>query len=248
MNILLINNNLKEDNALIPYVFRLARDLDARVRVLHVIDRRNMGNIYSGISDSQTLSPKVLSPDEVIKKESLGANNYLDKKISREASVLNYPLKVDYEVVADKIEKRVLMESARNENDVIVMSSTPDGNLFQDIRDIHFVVNRSECPVLLVPENKEYLNPDKILIASFRNRSESDELNETFKILNPLKVKPEFIESTEAANLGRDPEKEKNVDLLVILRKRPGFFEIIFKPKVGTILKRNQDIPVLVIH
>ena len=248
MKILIINNNLKEDNALIPYAFRMARDLESRVHVMHILDRRNMGNIYSGISDSQTLSPKVLSPDEIIKKEKIGANKYLDKKVSREASVLNYPLKVDYEVVTDKIESRVLFESGRSEYDMIVMSSTPDGSMFQDLRDIHFVVNRSKCPVYLVPDNRVYVNPDKILIASFRNKSESEELNETFKILNPLKVKPKFIKSTEAARIGKDPEKDKIVDLLVILRNRPNIFEIMFKPRVTTLLRRNRDIPVLVIH
>lgn len=69
--------------------------MECELDIVHAIDSRSYHRMLSSYADSQTITPgNKLSHDEIMRREKKSAQKALDKMLSKEASKLNYPLKM----------------------------------------------------------------------------------------------------------------------------------------------------------
>jgi hypothetical protein len=245
MKLLVISDTLDAEKSVIPYALRLARRMNIQVRVLHIVDPRLIKGIYSAYSDSQTVSTgTVETAEETLKKEMGSADLFLNTMLSREASVLNFPLRVDYQVVEDSIEERLITESKNRDNGIILIASQPDGRFWQDYRDITYVANRMRCPVVLAPRKAAYHHPEKIRIFRLTNWIETGQLNKALCFIGELGISSEVIGQIGPIQKF-DPKIPSDVEMLVLMQYRPVFLKRLFSMRLSTVLSKNQQIPIL---
>jgi hypothetical protein len=247
MKLLVISDTLEVDKSIIPFSLRLAKSMNIQVKVLHIIDRRLVRGSYSAYADSQTVSIGVETFEETLKKELGIAENFLGKMISRESSVLNFPLRVETEVTEDTVEDRLIAESRKSENSVILIASSPEGRFWQDYRDITFVANRLRCPVLLAPRMTEFKNPQNIRINRLTNWAETGQLNKVLCFLGEMGIESEAIERSGPIQKF-DPGIQTDADLLVVMQNRPYFLKKLFSIRLSTVLIKNKQIPILLVN
>ncbi len=174
MRTIIISDVRGSAQSIIPYGLNLARAMDSKVVVLHVIDPRSNQAKYSSYSDSQSLTPgEPLGHVESSEKEITLVNTELDKLLSRETSSVNYPLKVDTVVKAGSIEDEVEKLIAEETSSLVVVSAEADGTIFEEKSEIYDMIKGSKAMCILVPPGKEFREYKKILLpVDF----ESDEL------------------------------------------------------------------------
>ena len=108
MKIIIISDLNSRWETIIPYGLNLAKNLEAEVDLLHIIDPRENQAQYTSYSDSQSITPgSTLSQDEVIQRERNLAELKMDKALSAEVSRLNYPLKVNRIIESSSIDDQL---------------------------------------------------------------------------------------------------------------------------------------------
>jgi len=248
MKLLVISDTLEADKSIIPYALRLARSMNIPVRVLHIVDRRLIRGVYSAYADSQTVSTGVVETfEETLKKELAIADQFLNKLISREASVLNFPLRVEYQSVEDTIEDRLIAESRDLGNKIMLIASQPDSRFWQDYNDITYIANRMHCPVLLAPRNIEYRHPAKININRLTNWTNLKQVKKVICFIGEMGFENHVIEQIGPVQKF-NPKIKSDEELLVIMQNRPVFLKRLFTMRLSTVLAKNRHIPILLVN
>ncbi len=165
MKTIIISDIRSSSPSIIPYGLNLARAMDSKVVVIHVVDPRMNQAKYSSYSDSQSLTPgEPLGHEESSQKEVTLINTELDKLLSRETSSINYPLKVDTVVTVGSIEDEIEKLIAQETSSLVVTSSEADGALFEEKSEIYDMVKDSKAMCILVPPGKKFREYKKILL------------------------------------------------------------------------------------
>ena len=165
MKTIILSDVNSKSESIIPYGLRLGRALESEVDVLHIIDKRVHQGTYGSVSDSQSITPgETMSQDEILKREKSRANLALDKKLSSEASRLNYPLKVNRVVKTNILEEELEKQAKENPNCIFVMSAEADNYMFDSTDDIVSTVRDTGIAALLVPPEKKFKDYKNILL------------------------------------------------------------------------------------
>ncbi len=165
MKVIIINDLNSKWDSVIPYGLRLARAMEAEAEVLHIIDTRLHQGEYTSYSDSQSITPgTTLSQDEIIKRETGRGQLQMDNVLSREASRLNYPLKVNSEIKVNSVEDELLDRISNNAKTVVVINSEPDGYIFQTSEDIIDAIKNTRAIGILVPPKHEFKDYKYVLL------------------------------------------------------------------------------------
>lgn len=198
------------DKGIIPYAFRLARDLDSEVKVIHVIDTRTLQGIYTPYSDSQSVTAGVESYDEIIEKEKHTTHDNLRKHVGRESSMLNYPLRVSYDIIVGNIDKVVADETESNKNSLLILSARPKGKIWETYEDIFHIIARSKDPVWLIPPELTYKTPKNVLFISSLEDSEPEHLRNALEMLKPMDIHLSALQTSGKPNFKKELEERKD--------------------------------------
>ncbi|MCB2207248.1 MAG: hypothetical protein KQH67_03025 [Bacteroidetes bacterium] len=266
------------DKGIMPYALRLARDLDSEVKVIHVIDTRTLQGIYTPYSDSQSVTAGVESYDEIIEKEKHTAHDNLRKHVGRESSMLNYPLRVTYEVIVGNIDKVVTDETESSSNSLLMLSGRPKGKIWETYEDVFHIVARSKNPVWLIPPGQSYKIPKNVLFISNLEDHESEHLKSAVKMLKPMEIQLNALETSGKPNLksafeeqknwhwiAKDIEQyytlednnatrikqlttQKNIELIILFEKKRNLIKRVIGKSITEKLAEILDIPMLVFY
>ena len=165
--IVIVSDIKGKSDSIIPYGLRLAKHLHAEVDIIHVVDSRSQHGVHSRYADSQSITPgNKMSYEEILQREINISNKAIKKVLSREASVLNYPLKINTIVEENSI-LNCLNSLTENVLDVLVLlSSEPDNYIFHSKKEIIETFKKSNLPSLIVPPGAEYYEFNKVLLAT----------------------------------------------------------------------------------
>lgn len=164
MKTIIISDIKGSAQSVIPYGLNLARAMNSDVVVIHMVDPRMNQAKYSSYSDSQSLTPgEPLGHEETSQKEVTQVNLELDNILSREASSMNFPLKVDTIVKAGSIEDEIEKMVNEETSCLVVVSAEADGAIFETKSEIFDMVKDSKAMCILVPPGKEFREYKKIL-------------------------------------------------------------------------------------
>jgi len=266
------------DKGIMPYALRLAKDLASEVKLIHVIDTRALQGIYTPYSDSQSVTAGVESYDGIIEKEKHTAHDNLRKYVGRESSMLNYPLRVCYDVIVGNIDKVVVDETESSDNSLLMLSARPKGKIWETYEDIFHIIARSKDPVWLIPPNAAYKTPKNVMFLSNLEDHESEHLKSALEMLKPMEIQLNALETSGKPNLKKAFEEQKNwhwitkdieqyytlenndierikelalqknIDLIILFEKKRNLIKRIIGKSLTEKLAEVLDIPLLVFY
>jgi nucleotide-binding universal stress UspA family protein len=179
MKTIIISDVKSESDTVIPYGLHLAKALEAETEVLHIIDPRSVQGKYSAFSDSQSVTPgRKLSREEILTREKNEAEKKLDDLLSREASRLNYPLRVNSVVEESKVEEALEKRTKEKKPAVFVISSEPDKMIFDSKAEIINIIKNSGAMAFVVPPGTKFRPFQKVLLPIDFDSENVDELKE----------------------------------------------------------------------
>lgn len=198
MKTIIISDAKSHAPTIIPYGLNLAKTMDTQVDVIHVVDSRIHHGPNSTYADSQSIAPgDKMSVNEIIAREKKNAAYSLDQILSREASRLNHPLKVNTIVEQNSIENKLNFEIDRDPSAVLVVNKEADSHIFSDTDEIVDTIRNIGATYLLVPPGYKFSAPRKIaMLTDFSNR----DYNRYTQIALVLK---RFSPVIEAVSVGR---------------------------------------------
>jgi len=164
MKTIIISDIFSKKESIIPYGLNLAKTLETEVDVLHVIDPRMNQGEYSSFSDSQSITPgHTMNHDEIVQRERNKADIALDKLLSSEASRLNYPLKVNTDVEENTIIDAIQTKLEQEPSALVIVSSEPDGYIFQSKDEIINTFENTGALGLIVPPEQSFQMINKVV-------------------------------------------------------------------------------------
>lgn len=165
MKLTIISDIRGKSKTVIPYGLELAKQLKSEVDIVHIIDSRTKQGKYSPYADSQSITPgNILSHRQIIENEKIGANKILDKILSKEASKLNYPLKINVTIEEGYLKKKIKELVKADQDSLFLVSSEPDDYNFHSDNEIIQTFKNTGAFTLFVPPEKEFAGINQVLL------------------------------------------------------------------------------------
>jgi len=189
MKTIIISDIKSKAESIIPYGLNLAKFLESEVEIVHVIDVKSLHGVYSSYADSQSIVPgEKLSHDDILRREKNQAHILLDQILSREASRLNYPLKINVTIEETGVELKIKELIKENPSPVFIMNSVADGYIFDTESEIFNVIKNIGAISLLVPPGKKFREPDEVLLLTDFSLKGFENYYNVFQFLEKLKI------------------------------------------------------------
>ncbi len=164
MKLTIISDIRGDSTSIIPFGLKLAKRLHSKVDIVHCIDSREQQGVYSPYSDSQSITPGTkMTHKQIVTREKGTVQIMLDKLLSREASVLNYPLKINTSVEEGSIQQ-IVRKANKGEQNLFVVSTREDHYIFHSRKELTDTFQHSDYPVFFVPPESEFNGFNKVLI------------------------------------------------------------------------------------
>lgn len=186
MRVIIISDVKKNNGKIVTYGLNLAKFYEAEVDILHMIDPRTQHSVSSQVADSQTVAPgEKMSPDEIIEREKRIAEIELDKILSKEASRLNYPLKINTHIEEYSLEKKLTEQLRHNPSSIVLMNAQSDDNALGNKNDILNTINTINGIYIMVPPEMEFKPFNNVMIDTDFSKTDLDRLNKIAYVLHP---------------------------------------------------------------
>ncbi|WP_339736770.1 hypothetical protein [uncultured Sunxiuqinia sp.] len=157
MRITIISDIKGNAESIIPYGLNLAKHLKGEVNLVHVIDSRMAQGVSSMYADSQSITPgNKFSHAEIMAREKQQVAMKIDQVLSKEASKLNYPLKVNVDIQEDSIENKITNDLNESTTSLLVFNKEADGAIFESQKEIIDCCKDFNGMSLLVPPGEEF--------------------------------------------------------------------------------------------
>ncbi len=187
MRTIIISDITEDHKSIIPYGLNIGKFAETKVDILHFIDTRQIQGKYSSFADSQSITPgEKLSPEEVLHREKKVTENKLDKLLSKEASRLNYPLRINTIVEIVKKENTLINQIEEHPDHIIISAVNPAKSMFNDIAELFDLVKHLNSTIMIVPSGIDFIKPQTaILITELsQDYDEKERIHKVFKCIN----------------------------------------------------------------
>ncbi len=180
-----IISDIKKDASMIPYALNLCKHTESEVEIIHTIDTRIQQGVTTQFADSQTISPgEKLSRDNLFEREKKQSARKLDQILSREASRLNYPLKINTLIEMGSIESKLIERVKKYPDSLVIANKDPDNYFFDSYNELLNVLCELKNLSLLVPANYPFKEFEKVLIITDFSGEELVDYTPVFNFLN----------------------------------------------------------------
>jgi nucleotide-binding universal stress UspA family protein len=157
MKTIIISDIKGKVDSIIPYGLNLAKCLESEVVIVHIIDTRTLQGVQSSYSDSQTIAPgNKLSHQKIIEREKKHAEMKLDKILSKEASKLNYPLKIKTIVEEGSTVVNIRNLVKTDKECILLVNSVSDGFIFHSKQEIMDTIYNIGAVSFLIPPGQDF--------------------------------------------------------------------------------------------
>lgn len=175
MKTLIISDILENTPSIIPYGLNIGKHSQTRVNVIHLIDPMDKQGNYSPESDSHTVTPgQKLTQKETLDKEESKARTLLDRLLSKEASRLNFPLRVDQTIEVRPVNEG-FREILRAEPDSLVVTGThPASSMADTLGELLQLIGPMSNLIMIIPPDHRFVPPkEALLITDFSDNKET---------------------------------------------------------------------------
>lgn len=174
-------------NSIIPYGLRIGKHTETEVDIVHIIDPRKKQGTAGPVADSKSITPgNVLSHDRIMAREQSRASKAIHILLSREASRLHYPLKLNVITEIGNLTEQIKSLEDNNHMSIFVASTEPANTMIDDLHELIHLVEHFTCPALLVQPSSDFTIPKNVLLLNdFRDDSKENAL-EVIQWLKPF--------------------------------------------------------------
>ncbi|NJK87627.1 MAG: hypothetical protein HC906_18285 [Bacteroidales bacterium] len=232
MKTLIISDlHFNRDKSILPYCLHICKHLGIIAEIMHVVDPRNIQGKYTPISDSQSVSAGVMDHDEIMKKETLESRSAIEKYLSRELSVLNFPLETAVIVEKGYSEEVFVKKINTSKIELVMINGKPenkDGILFNDIS---YLVEHTNCPFLFVPHGMKFKIPKHVAFIDESEIIKTDTVCTAIELMKPynpfcfiihqMKKYNEFSGTVFCEQVNRNISRNENVNIEFIRSDNP---------------------------
>ena len=157
MRITIISDVKGNAKSVIPYGLNLAKHLEAEVDLIHIIDSRMAQGVSSMYADSQSITPgNKFSHAEIMEREKQQIAVKIDQVLSKEASKLNYPLKVNVNIEENSVANKIADDLNTTPVSLLVINKEPDQAIFESQKEMIDSCKDFNGISLLVPPGQEF--------------------------------------------------------------------------------------------
>jgi hypothetical protein len=175
-----------KQETVLPYALNFTKHISNNISIIHVVDPQKQPAISSAYADSQSFEiAEKLSHDEIIDREKHAAGVLLDRLLSKEASRLNYPLRVNTIIETDSLENKLSDELDQDELSLFIISSELGGTILHDLDEFLEITKCFNNLSLIIPPGHQFSIPEKVFILY---DFESPIHDSIFKVMDSLKV------------------------------------------------------------
>lgn len=198
MKTILISDIGGKQETIIPYALNLTKHIDNTIDIVHVVDPRKQHAVSSAYADSQSFElGKKLSYAKIIEREVSQTKSLLDKLLSREASKLNFPLRVNTIVEENSIEDLLNTVIAGDEPSIIISSSVLEGTILNDLDESFELAKMFTNLSLIITPGIKFVVPKKILIHFDFESGINEDVFKALDYLKPLKAQIDVVDVAE---------------------------------------------------
>jgi len=222
MKTIIISDIKGKTDSIIPYGLNLAKNLESEVDILHIIDSRTQQGVQSAYSDSQTVVPgEKMSHEEIVEREKDFAKKELDKILSKEASRLNYPLKINTIVEEDSVEKKIKEQVNSDPQCLVLVNSVHDNFIFHSQEEILEVISNLKAIPLMVPGGQDYKDLKDILLISDFTSKDITLVKDKIGFLDGFKPVINAVDIARPNNFEKKESKSKALEGVIKDRLTP---------------------------
>lgn len=177
-----INGN---DDSIIPYALNFAKFIDEKVQLIHSVDPRTHQGIAGAYADSQSFEVgEKLTHEKIVEREKYKAQIKLDILLSKEASKLNFPLRVGTIVEENSIYNLLMDEIGNDQSSFLTSSSSFNRTAFHNMTEFLKITNQLNAVSFIVPPGQKALTPQKLIVFNNFNSGNNERI---FKMLESIK-------------------------------------------------------------
>ena len=227
MKTIIISDIKGKNESIIPYGLNLAKNLESEVDILPIIDSRSLHGIQSAYSDSQTIVPgNKMSHEEIVDREKKHAEMELDKILSKEASKLNYPLKINTIIEVGSIESKIKTQVKSNKDCLLLINSAYDDFIFHSGEEILDTIYNMETVSILVPPGHDFEEPKNIYLISNPEPKKLSKIKDQISFLKPFKPAITSINVVKPKNFEKKQLKSNSLEDMMKDRFTPFSFNV----------------------
>lgn len=171
----------------LPYALNFTKHISNKIDVLHMVDPQKIPAVSSAYADSQSYEVgNKLSHHEIIAREKTRAGIILDKHLSKEASKLNFPLRVNTIVETDSLANKLSNELDKpDEKSLVIISANLKGTILDNFDEYFELTKHSNNLTLIIPPEYNFSIPEKVFVLC---DFEPNIHKEIFTVLNLLEI------------------------------------------------------------
>ncbi len=190
MRTIIISDITETPDSIIPYGLNVGKLTETRVDILHYFDPRLIQGKYSSISDSQSFSPgEKLSHGEILHREREITHAQIEKLLSKEASRLNYPLRVNTITEIEDIETAISLQIKKYDNPMVITGTTPGSSMTANLQDLLNLILKIDVRILIIPPGKRFVKPEKCCLITDLTSETNKKIHTLFSWLSPIATK-----------------------------------------------------------
>lgn len=187
MRTIIISDISETADSIIPYGLNVGKYTQTKVDILHCFDPEILQGPYSPYSDSQSITPgEKFSHEEILHREKGIINEKLSRLLSREASVLNYPLRVNTITEIGDIESCITEQIKNHENPLIITGTKPGGSMTVGLQELLEVIFKHNVMVMIVPPGTKFIQPNACWLVTDLYAEGNNKIKKLFDWINPL--------------------------------------------------------------
>jgi len=210
MKSILISDIETKKETVIPYALNFIKYIDDSIQILHLVDSRKHHAVSSAYADSQSFEVgKKLSYQEILEREKHHTRMALDKILSKEASRLNFPLRVNTIVEENSIENHLSNEINGADKPLILSSSEFKGTIVDDIEEFLELNRKFAYLSLIIPPGMEFKLPEKVIIYHDFKKGDKVNLNDLIEFLNFFKPEITIVDVANKNNITNVKEESE---------------------------------------
>jgi hypothetical protein len=190
MRTIIISDITETSESIIPYGLNVAKYAETKVDVVHYFDPALVQGVYSPISDSQSItSGQKLSHEEILHREKGITHDKISLLLSREASALNYPLRVNTITEIGDTEKTISSQVKEYDNSLVITGPKPGSSMAVNLQELLLMIRNLDVRILIVPPGKKFIKPNTCCLVTDLLAEGNTKIKKLFHWINPLVTK-----------------------------------------------------------
>ncbi len=174
MKTLIISDIIEDASSIIPYGLNIGKHSQTRVNIIHLIDPRENQGTTSPVSDSHTVTPgDKLTQEEILNKQETKARTLLDRLLSKEASRLNFPLRIDQTIEIRPAAEGLEEILNAGPGSLVITGTHPATTMVGTLGELLEIITPMNNPILIIPPGQRFIPPkEALLISDFQDDHE----------------------------------------------------------------------------